>query len=106
MINEQQPKTGAEAIQQRDAGYGGFANVARTKRAVLTALGEGVSFDELDDVERTALEEIAGKLARIANGARKVDNWIDIAGYAGLVPLHSEVNAFQLNPPKLGKNRR
>ena len=105
MINEQQPKTGAEAIQQRDAGYGGFANVARTKREIMRSFAGGESFMDLDDVELTALEEIAGKLARIVNGQRKVDNWIDVSGYAGLVPIHSEVNAFQLNPPK-AKGRR
>lgn len=105
MSTEQQPKNGAEAIEQRDAGYGGFNNVARTKRELMRSFAGGESFMELDDVELTALEEIAGKLARIVNGARKVDNWIDVAGYAGLVPIHSEAHFIQVNPPKT-KGRR
>lgn len=103
MSDTQQPKTGAEAIEQRDTGYGGFANVAHTKRSILNTLEQGGSFDSLDAVERTALEEIAGKLARIVNGSTKADNWIDISGYAELVLVHSQPNALQLNPKTKGK---
>ena len=106
MSNEQQPKPGGEAIAQRDDGYGGFANVAATKQAILLALRDGGAYATLDHVEWTALEEIAGKLARIANGARKADNWVDISGYAELVLKHSEVIRFQLNPPVPAKRGR
>lgn len=106
MSTEQQPKNGAEAIEQRNAGYGGFDNVARTKRAILRALDEGLMINDLDDVELTALEEIAGKLSRIVNGSTKADNWIDISGYATLVTTYSPANVNQINPPKLGKGRR
>lgn len=88
-MSNAQPKTGSEAIEQRDAGYGGFYNVAETKQAILHVLRSGPKFDGLDNVQVTALEEIAGKLARIVNGEPKLDNWVDIAGYAELVPLHS-----------------
>lgn len=106
MTENTAPKTGAEAIEQRDAGYGGFANVAATKREIMRAFAGGAQFMALDDVELTALEEIAGKLARIANGKRKADNWIDIAGYAGLVTIHSPRNAEQLVPPPPPKRTR
>lgn len=102
-MSNTQPKTGSEAIEQRDLGYGGFANVARTKRAILDALNEGQSQNELDDVERTALEEIAGKLARIVNGRPKADNYVDISGYAELVLQHSpRIAATVAPPPKRG----
>lgn len=107
MSNEQQPKTGAEAIASRDESYGGFYNVAHTKREILRALqGSDNRLDQLDDVQLTALEEIAGKMARIANGKPKLDNWVDIAGYAELVPLHSPKIASLIvhtPPPKKGR---
>lgn len=105
-MNNAQPKTGSEAIEQRDAGYGGFYNVAETKQAILHVLRSGPKFDGLDNVQVTALEEIAGKLARIVNGEPKLDNWVDIAGYAELVPQHSPKIASLIPvpppPPKRG----
>ncbi len=105
-MNNTQPKTGSEAIEQRDAGYGGFFNVAETKQNILEALRSGPRFHGLDAVQMTALEEIAGKLARIVNGEPKLDNWVDIAGYAELVPRHSPKIASLIPvpppPPKRG----
>lgn len=105
-MSNTQPKTGSEAIAQRDNGYGGFANVAATKQSILHAVRAGPAYGNLDSVQVTALEEIAGKMARIVNGEPKLDNWVDIAGYAELVPIHSDDIRPLANPTPTKRGSR
>jgi hypothetical protein len=45
----------------------------------------GKNWNELDDIQREALQMIASKIARILSGNHaEIDHWKDIAGYANL----------------------
>lgn len=69
-------------LSDRDDRYGSFADVAKTTMRIQCAMQGNV----MRDYQEAALQMIASKLARIANGDPDyVDNWIDIAGYALLV---------------------
>lgn len=75
-------------LAERGSRYGKFtdhAEVTQTFKAIFRArMGE--KWDALADDQKEALEMIAHKLARIANGDPDyADSWVDIAGYAKLV---------------------
>ena len=71
-------------LAERGAIYGDYAAVAYTSQAIKNVLIAGASHDRLSNVELESLDMIANKLARIVNGKRHRDNFVDIAGYAML----------------------
>lgn len=73
-----------EVLAQRGAVYGDFLGHARISQQIKAAILErGV---DAPSYVIEALEMIAHKLARVANGDPLYrDNWVDIAGYAQLV---------------------
>jgi len=75
-----------ETLNQRDKLYGGFANVAETSQALKDIVRENANYENLNPMQREALDMIEHKIARIVNGDPNYrDNWVDIAGYATLV---------------------
>ena len=71
-------------LKERNARYGDFATDAHIAQAIKAVVNAHVSSN--NDVVREALDHIATKLARIANGdPHYADNWRDIIGYCTLV---------------------
>jgi len=75
-----------DTLNQRDKLYGGFANVAETSQSLKDVLREHANYENLNPMQKEALEMVQHKIARIVNGDPNYkDNWVDIAGYATLV---------------------
>jgi transposase len=72
-------------LDERATTYGSFEDVAGFAQEMKNAI-RMCNNSELDDDQIEALDMIASKIARIANGnPNHIDSWIDIAGYATLV---------------------
>ena len=75
-----------EILEEREARYGDFRDVAHISQNIKNNLSSGASFHELDYDQLEALSMISNKLARVVNGdVTYEDSWRDIAGYATLV---------------------
>lgn len=73
-------------LSERGDRYGSFADVAKTTIQIERAIQSAMNGKSMRDYQGVALQMIASKLARIANGDPDyIDNWVDIAGYAQLV---------------------
>jgi len=73
-------------LEEREARYGDFRDVAQISQSILDNLRTGASYYELDYDQLEALAMISNKLARIVNGdVTYEDSWRDISGYATLV---------------------
>lgn len=73
-------------LEEREARYGDFRDVAQISQNILDNLRTGASYYELDYDQLESLAMIANKLARIVNGdVTYEDSWRDISGYATLV---------------------
>lgn len=88
-----------EILEERGSNYGPFNQHARItqciKKIMHDALEENERHNQLDSLDqavvREAVDMIAHKLGRIANGDPLFqDSWDDIAGYAKLVSKHIE----------------
>lgn len=78
-------------LNERGSRYGEFADVSNTTQAIKNIIASGSSSDKLNAYQIEALDMIASKIARIANGDPDyIDNWHDIAGYARLVEIELE----------------
>lgn len=83
-------------LSERGDRYGRFADVAKTTKRIEWAIQWAMHGKSMRDYQEVALQMIASKLARIANGDPDyVDNWIDIAGYALLVVDELEAERLQ-----------
>lgn len=87
-----------DILAQRGSDYGPFSGHAKAaqelKQVVDAHLKTNINFDRLTAnqkmVVREALDMIMHKVGRIVNGdALFEDSWVDIAGYAKLVPIHA-----------------
>lgn len=73
-------------LEEREARYGDFRDVAQISQNILDNLRTGASYYELDYDQLEALAMISNKLARIVNGdVTYPDSWTDVAGYSTLV---------------------
>lgn len=73
-------------LEEREATYGNFRDVAQISQSILDNLRTGASYYELDYDQLEALAMISNKLARIVNGdVTYRDSWLDISGYSILV---------------------
>lgn len=73
-------------LAERGSRYGEFHKHAKITQKIKNLFREGMSFTKMDDDMIEALDMIAHKIGRIANGdPRYADSWVDIAGYAKLV---------------------
>jgi hypothetical protein len=80
-----------EILEGRAIRYGSFQGHAEISQALKLTMQDQTKWPMLDDDQREALEMIQHKIARILNGdPTYADNWIDIAGYATLVPNRLE----------------
>lgn len=80
-----------ETLEARGQTYGRFEDVAATAQEIKSAFRKGRNWSRLARDQREALELIATKIARILEGDPDyVDNWHDVAGYAGLIVRNLE----------------
>ena len=70
-----------EILNQRGKQYGEYHQIALTMQSICNE----VLTSKMSSVEKTAIQMIAMKLARIKYDPTYKDNWQDIAGYAELV---------------------
>ena len=78
-------ETGADTITARDSVYGPFKVHSKAEQDIKAAVVSQPGWVALNDVQKSALEMIIHKTARILNGSADYDdNWHDIAGYATL----------------------
>lgn len=76
-----------KTIDTRDATHGPYAETARIAQSLKDLMRRSRNWREhrLTAGQMEALEMIAHKMARVANGdPRHADSWLDIAGYATL----------------------
>ena len=74
-------KKAQERVEENHKAYGTPTNSFKRTADLLTALGferEGCPVTSMD----IAMLMVALKLARASGGEAKLDNWVDIAGYA------------------------
>jgi len=75
-----------KTLEEREKRYGEFRNQSYISQAIRHAMRDNDGWQDLNYLQREALEMIAHKIARILNGdPNYIDNWHDIAGYATLV---------------------
>ena len=76
-----------KTLDERGTRYGKFKGHAEISQAIKSVMFNSRQDLELAADQREALEMIAHKIARIINGDPDyVDSWVDIAGYAKVVP--------------------
>lgn len=74
-----------ETLNDREAKYGDFGELAKAIQAYKSAIRHAPSWAKMTAVQREAAEMIAVKLCRIVYGdPLHFDSWLDIAGYATL----------------------
>ena len=72
-------------LDERGKRYGEFPMHARITQGIKDAVRIGPGWDRCDDALREALDMIAHKMGRIANGDPWYeDSWVDLIGYATL----------------------
>lgn len=72
-------------LDERETTHGPFMLTAFKAQQLKNAMASGKHWNDLDDIQREALQMIASKIARILSGNfNEVDHWRDIAGYANL----------------------
>lgn len=78
--------TAEAVIADRGQDYGRYTEVARLDQEFKSVLASGRNWDILADTQKTSLEMITHKIARILNGnPDKLDTWLDIGGYSELI---------------------
>ena len=76
-------------LNSRTKTHGNFSDVAKVYDIIKTTLENGKFYHEANATQRTALNMIAYKLARIVSGNPWYgDHWKDVKGYAQLVLEH------------------
>jgi hypothetical protein len=75
-----------ETLDEREQRYGSFQEFANIEQRLKEPMQLSKAWGNLKPSQRSALEMIQHKIARILNGdPNYADNWHDIAGYATLV---------------------
>ena len=89
-------------IDEREKTHGPFMTVASKAQQIKDAMQGGKNWEELDDIQREALQMIASKIGRIlAGNPHDVDHWRDIAGYARLIEMAlSAYSASERDPTR------
>jgi hypothetical protein len=73
-------------LAERGGRYGRFADQAAIEQDLMARLQRGPRWEEMAHDQRSAVQMICVKLARIVNGDPDYrDNWHDIIGYAKLI---------------------
>lgn len=86
----------SDLLDEREKTHGAFMAVACKAQQIKDAMQGGKNWDELDDMQREALQMIASKIARILAGDHnEIDHWRDISGYSELVVRDlARINAY------------
>lgn len=83
----------SKTLDERQKTHGDFYDVAETAETIIQAIEIGASYERMSNAHRFALKNIAGKIARIADGnPLEPDHWNDIAGYATLAEKECSKN--------------
>lgn len=78
-------ETGADTIKARESVYGPFEVHAEAEQDILEAVQKQPGWAKLNKVQKSAMQMIVHKMARILNNSADYDdNWHDISGYATL----------------------
>lgn len=78
-------KTGADTIKERESVYGPFGVHAKAEQEMKMSMMSQPGWHALNDIQKSAMEMIVHKMARVLNGSADYDdNWHDIAGYSTL----------------------
>ena len=73
-------------LSERNNTHGDFGECAAVSQGILRVLSTGSRWNDLNDVQREAIQMISHKLHRIVCGdPNEQDHFLDIAGYATLV---------------------
>lgn len=73
-------------LEDRGSKYGRFPKHADISQGIKGLISSGPSWRRMNNSQREALEMVAHKIGRIANGdPNYIDSWVDIIGYAQLV---------------------
>ena len=74
-----------DILDERETTHGPFMLTAFKAQQLKNVMAGGKHWNDLDDIQREALQMIASKIARILSGNfNEIDHWRDIAGYANL----------------------
>ena len=86
----------SDLLDEREKTHGAFMAVASKAQQIKDAMQGGKNWEELDDMQREALQMIASKIARILAGDyNEIDHWRDISGYSELVVRDlARINAY------------
>jgi hypothetical protein len=75
-----------ETLAERSSRYGSFATQAEIEQDLMVRLAIQEGWNRLSADQKSAIQMICVKLARIVNGDPNYrDNWHDIIGYARLI---------------------
>ena len=75
----------AALLSTRGTTHGSFTDNARNGQQLRAFFRRSPHWDAMPEVQREALDMIAGKLSRILSGQSTFgDHWADVAGYATL----------------------
>ena len=88
-------------LEEREKTHGSFITTAAKAQQLKDAMRGGKNLEELDDMQREALQMIATKIARILEGCHdEVDHWRDLSGYSQLVVRELDrLNAYIASAP-------
>jgi len=88
-------------LKEREKTHGSFLATASKAQQLKDAMRGAKNWEELDDMQREALQMIASKIARILEGCHdEVDHWRDVAGYAELIVRELDrLNAYIASEP-------
>lgn len=85
-LEKDMPQDIAATLKERGSRYGRFEDQAKIERAIRDVIEGLEGWDKLAEDQKSAIEMIVVKIARILNGDPNYDdNWRDIAGYAQLI---------------------
>lgn len=76
-------KTG-EILAERGSTYGDFTDQSRIEQTLMDTLMAEPGWQGLQPFERSAMQMICVKMARVVNGKPHEDNYRDMSGYATL----------------------
>ena len=75
-----------QTLAERGSRYGRFADQALIEQSLINIMRSTPGWQRLASDQKSALEMVAVKTARILNGDPDyIDNWHDMAGYATLI---------------------
>lgn len=88
-----------EILAERQTTHGSFADNARVAQALRALYRAQPGWAALTEIQREALDMIAGKISRIMSGQGSFeDHWIDLAGYSTLA--RKEAAGITGEPPQ------